>query len=57
MGTDTGPAKIADIIHGADNVINTLSELVSNAKYKIDTCVDYTRPYLSIEIEIKGCFS
>ena len=39
-----------DIIHGIDNVVNTLLQFISNAHYKIDSCVDYTRPYLTIEI-------
>jgi signal transduction histidine kinase len=40
-----------DIIHGIDNVVDTLSQFMSNAHYKIDACVDYTRPYLTIEIK------
>src|SRR5215216_3535361 len=40
-----------DIIHGVDNVVNALLQLISNAHYKIDSCVDYTRPYLNIEIK------
>ena len=40
-----------DIIHGIDNVVNTLLQFISNANYKIDSCVDYTRPYLTIEIK------
>jgi signal transduction histidine kinase len=40
-----------DIIHGVDNVVNALLHLISNAHYKIDSCVDYTRPYLTIEIK------
>ena len=40
-----------DIIHGIDNVVNTLLQFISNAHYKIDSCVDYTRPYLTIEIK------
>jgi two-component system sensor histidine kinase VicK len=40
-----------DIIHGVDNVINALMQLISSAHCKIDSCVDYTRPYLTIEIE------
>ncbi len=40
-----------DIIHGIDNVLNTLLQFISNAHYKIDSCVDYTRPYFTIEIK------
>jgi hypothetical protein len=32
-------------------VVNTISEFIFNTKYKIDACVDYTRPYLAIEIK------
>jgi signal transduction histidine kinase len=39
------------IIHGEQNVVNTLLRILSNAKYKVDACVDYTRPYLVIEIK------
>jgi signal transduction histidine kinase len=39
------------IIHGEQNVVNTLLRILSNAKYKVDACVDYTRPYLAIEIK------
>jgi two-component system sensor histidine kinase VicK len=45
----TEPAR-TDIIHGIDNVVNTVSQFIFNTKYKIDACVDYTRPYLAIEI-------
>lgn len=40
-----------DIIHGVDNVVNALLHLISNTHYKIDSCLDYTRPYLTIEIK------
>ena len=39
------------IIQGEENVVNTLLRIISNAKSKVDTCVDYTRPYLAIEIK------
>jgi two-component system, OmpR family, sensor histidine kinase VicK len=45
----TEPAR-TDIIHGIDNVVDTISHCMSNAKHKIDACVDYTRPSLAIEI-------
>jgi signal transduction histidine kinase len=45
----TEPAR-TDIIHGIDNVVNTVSQFISNTIYRIDACVDYTRPYLAIEI-------
>ncbi|MFL6356683.1 MAG: ATP-binding protein [Nitrososphaeraceae archaeon] len=51
MGTYAERATPTHIVHGEDNVVNTLLQIISNAKYKIDACVDYTRPYLAIEIK------
>ena len=50
MGTYAERAAPTQIIHGEENVVNTLLQIISNAKYKIDACVDYTRPYLAIHI-------
>jgi two-component system sensor histidine kinase VicK len=50
LGTYAERATPTQIIHGEQNVVNTLLQIISNAKYKIDTCVDYTRPYLAIHI-------
>src|SRR5438034_1355611 len=43
--------NITEIIHGIDNVVYTLFQFMSNANHTIDICVDYTRPYLAIEIK------
>jgi len=40
-----------DVLHGEQNVVNTVLEFTSKAKSRIDACVDYTRPSLTIEIE------
>ncbi|MDQ3902301.1 MAG: ATP-binding protein, partial [Thermoproteota archaeon] len=37
--------------HGEQNVISTVLQFTSKAKSRIDACVDYTRPSLTIEIE------
>ncbi len=50
MGAYAERAAPTQIIHGEENVVNTLLQIISNAKYKIDACVDYTRPYLAIHI-------
>ena len=42
--------NVADEIYGVDNVVNTLSELILNARYKIDVYADHTRPALVSEI-------
>ena len=40
-----------EVIYGQQNVINTVLQFTSNAKSRIDACVDYSRPSLAIEIE------
>ena len=39
------------VLHGEQNVISTVLQFTSKAKSRIDACVDYTRPSLTIEIE------
>ncbi len=51
MGIYVEKSTPTQIIHGEQNVVNTLLRILSNAKYKVDACVDYTRPYLVIEIK------
>src|ERR671930_1949200 len=40
-----------EVLHGEQNVVNTVLQFTSNAKNRIDACVDYTRPSLVVEIE------
>ncbi len=40
-----------EVLHGEQNVINTVLQFTSNAENTIDACVDYTRPSLVVEIE------
>jgi nitrogen-specific signal transduction histidine kinase len=40
-----------EVLHGEQNVVDTVSQFTSKAKSRIDACVDYTRPLLTIEIE------
>jgi phosphatidylserine/phosphatidylglycerophosphate/cardiolipin synthase-like enzyme len=40
-----------EVLHGEQNVVNTVLGFVSNAKSRIDACIDYTRPSLAIGIE------
>jgi hypothetical protein len=40
-----------EVLHGEQNVVNTVLQFTSRAKSRIDACVDYTRPSLAIEIE------
>ena len=48
MGTYAERVTPTQIIHGEQNVVNILLQIISNAKYNIDVCVDYTRPYLAV---------
>ena len=40
-----------EVLHGEQNVVNTVLQFTSRAKSRIDACVDYTRPSLAVEIE------
>ena len=40
-----------EVLHGEQNVINTVLQFTFNAESRIDACVDYTRPSLVVEIE------
>jgi two-component system, OmpR family, sensor histidine kinase VicK len=45
------------VLYGIDNVINTELQFFSKTRGKIDTCMNYTRPPLAIEIDtIKKAF-
>ena len=41
------PSERTEIIHGSENVIYAGFKFISNAKTKIDACVDYTLPALA----------
>ena len=40
-----------EVLHGEQNIVNTVLEFAYKAKNRIDACVDYTRPSLAIGIE------
>ena len=40
-----------EVLYGTDNVINNDLRFFSEAKTRIDTCMDYSRPALAIGIE------
>jgi two-component system, OmpR family, sensor histidine kinase VicK len=40
-----------EVLHNEQNVVNTVLQFVSNAKNRIDACIDYTRPSLFLEID------
>jgi two-component system, OmpR family, sensor histidine kinase VicK len=39
------------VLRGEQNVVNTVLQFTSKAKNRIDACVDYTRPSLTVEIK------
>ena len=43
--------KKTDVLHGEQNVVNTVLQFTSRAKNTIYACIDYTRPSLAVEIE------
>jgi two-component system, OmpR family, sensor histidine kinase VicK len=46
-----------EVVHGIDNVINIVLQFLSQTNNKIDACVDYTRPSLSIDfLALKNAF-
>ena len=49
---DEGKSKIfrTELVHGSENVVDFLVDLMHKAKLRIDVCVDHTRPGLCIEI-------
>jgi two-component system, OmpR family, sensor histidine kinase VicK len=54
LTTQASPNAISErteVLHGEQNVINTVLQFTSRAKSRIDACVDYTRPSLAVEIE------
>ena len=44
-------SKRTEVLYGTDNVISAELRLFAEAKNRIDTCMDYTRPTLAIGIE------
>ncbi|MGA9170189.1 MAG: hypothetical protein WBZ20_08605, partial [Nitrososphaeraceae archaeon] len=40
-----------EVLHGEQNVVNTVLQFTSNARNRIDACIDYSRPSLAIGIE------
>lgn len=49
MGSVAGTER-TEVIYGSSNVISRETQFFSNSKLRIDTCMDYTRPTLALEI-------
>jgi two-component system sensor histidine kinase VicK len=45
-------AERTEVFYGSEKVIDTVVQFTSNAKNRIDACVDHTRPSLAIEIDL-----
>jgi hypothetical protein len=48
---NTSSKATTDLIHGTDNVINAELQFFSNARKRMDTCMNHTRPELAIALE------
>jgi hypothetical protein len=46
-----GITERTEVLTGEQNVVNAALQFVSNTKSAIDACIDYSRPFLAIEIE------
>src|ERR687887_518224 len=55
LTTQASPSDViserTEVLHGEQNVVDTVLRFTSKAKSRIDACVDYTRPSLTVEIE------
>ena len=49
--SNTSSEGTTELIHGIDNVLNTELQFFSNARKRIDTCMNYSRPELAIVLE------
>ena len=55
--SNTDSERTTKLIYGIDNVINTEVQFFSNARKRIDTSMNYTRPELAIVLEpIRNAF-
>ncbi|HEY6885625.1 MAG TPA: HAMP domain-containing sensor histidine kinase [Nitrososphaeraceae archaeon] len=51
MSSIAGSSEKTEVVYGSSNVLDREVQFFSNAKLKVDTCMDYTRPSLAIIIE------
>ena len=50
MTSISGSGK-TEVVYGTSNVLNAEIQFFSNARLRVDTCMDYTRPSLALRIE------
>jgi two-component system, OmpR family, sensor histidine kinase VicK len=51
--TSIAGSEKTEVVYGTLNVLNAEIQFLSNAKLKVDTCMDYTLPSLALRIESK----
>ena len=51
LSSSLGESERTEVLHGKQNVVNTVLQFAAKAKNRIDAYVDYTRPSLAVEIE------
>ncbi len=49
--TSVAGSEKTEVVHGTSNVLNAEIRFFSNARLKVDTCIDYTRPSLALRID------
>ncbi|MGC1932978.1 MAG: hypothetical protein WA667_28725 [Candidatus Nitrosopolaris sp.] len=49
--TSIAGSEKTEVIHGASNVLNMEIQFFYNARLKVDTCMEYTRPSFALGIE------
>jgi phosphatidylserine/phosphatidylglycerophosphate/cardiolipin synthase-like enzyme len=49
--SDNTITERTEVLEGQEHVVNAVLQFVSNAKSRIDACIDYSRPSSAIEIE------
>src|SRR5215469_1768230 len=49
--TSIAGSEKTEVVYGTSNVINAEIQFFSNARLKVDICMDYTRPSLALRIE------
>ncbi|MGA9151658.1 MAG: hypothetical protein WBZ36_13855 [Candidatus Nitrosopolaris sp.] len=54
--TSVAGSEKTEVVYGSSNVLNTEIQFFSNARLKVDTCMDYTRPSLALGIESRKLF-
>ena len=49
--TSISGSEKTEIVYGSSNVLNAEIQFFPNARLKVDTCMEYTRPSLAFRID------